>query len=82
MADLVTKMVASYIKQKDITIKEISRYTAISNNILQRSLIELTRPLRANEFLAICAFLEINPSDLKRNILTQQIIDGELKKIE
>jgi DNA-binding Xre family transcriptional regulator len=38
--------------------------------------------MRPEYALAICAFLEINPSDLKRDILPQQITDGELKKIE
>jgi hypothetical protein len=60
-------MVADYIKQTDIPIKVISRCTDISNNILNRSLNELARPLRANEFLAICAFLGKNPNDFKRD---------------
>ena len=80
MIDSTTKMVATYIRQQDIPIKELSQNTAISTNILNKSLTELIRPLRANEFLAICAFLEKNPSDFKRNLFPQQITGGELKK--
>jgi DNA-binding Xre family transcriptional regulator len=80
MIDSTTKIVADYIQQKDIPINEISKNTAISKNNLHKSLIKLIRPLRANEFLAICAFLEKNPSDFKRNLFSQQIPEGELKK--
>jgi DNA-binding Xre family transcriptional regulator len=67
MIDFATKAVADYIKQKDIQIKALSRSTDISDNILNRSLNKLARPLRANEFLAICVFLKKNPSDFKRD---------------
>jgi DNA-binding Xre family transcriptional regulator len=66
MIDFATRMVANYIKQKDISIKVISRCTNISNNILHRSLNKLVRPLRANEFLEICEFLKKNPNDFKK----------------
>jgi DNA-binding Xre family transcriptional regulator len=65
MIDSTTKKVADYIRMEDITIKEISKNTAISNNNLHKSLTELIRPLRANEFLAICSFLKKNPNDFK-----------------
>ena len=66
MVDFATRMVANYIKQKDISIKVISGCTNISNNILRRSLDKLVRPLRADEFLAICDFLKKNPNDFKK----------------
>ena len=65
MIDSTSKMVADYIRQKDIPISKISQNTAISNNNLHKSLTELIRPLRANEFLAICAFLKKNPNVFK-----------------
>ena len=79
MMTFITKTLASYIKQKGIPIKELSISTDISDYVLHRSLKKLVRPLRANEFLAICAFLEMNPNDFKRDIFPQQIGD-ELKK--
>ena len=66
MMTSITKTLADYIKQKDIPIKELSRCTNISNNILHKSLNKLVRPLRANEFLAICDFLNKNPNDFKK----------------
>ena len=80
MLTFTTKMVANYIKQKGIPIKELSRNTDISEYTLDRSLNKLVRPLRANEFLAICAFLEKNPNDFKRGIFPQYITGDELKK--
>lgn len=71
MQTFTTEMVANYIKQKGIPIKELSRNTDISEYTLDRSLNKLVRPLRANEFLAICAFLEKNPNDFKRDIFPQ-----------
>lgn len=75
MLDCATLMLADYIKQKDISIKVISGCTNISNNVLNKSLNELARPLRANEFLAICDFLKKNPRDFQRNIFRQQIAE-------
>ena len=80
MITFTTKTVANYIKQKGIPIKELSRSTDISDYILYRSLYKMVRPLRANEFLAICAFLEKNPDDFKKDILPRQVAGGELKK--
>lgn len=68
MQNFTTEMVANYIKQKGIPIKELSRNTDISEYALDRSLNKLVRPLRTSEFLAICAFLEKNPNDFKRDI--------------
>jgi len=71
MLTFTTEMVANYIKQKGIPIKELSRCTNISNNILRKSLDKLVRPLRANEFLTICDFLKKSPNDFKRDIFPQ-----------
>ena len=68
MIDIVTKAVADYIKGEEISIDELSKNTDISGDSLSNSLIKLTRPLKANEFLAICAFLEKDPNDFKRNV--------------
>ena len=73
MIDSTTKKVADYIRQKDIPINEISKNTAISKNNLHKSLTELIRPLRTNEFLAICDFLKKNPSDFKKDILLNSL---------
>lgn len=70
MADLATKMLADYIKQTAIPLQEISEHTDISTSALRRSLTELARPLRANEFLAICDFLKKNPADFKKRRTT------------
>jgi lambda repressor-like predicted transcriptional regulator len=51
MTTFTTKIIANYIKQKGISIKELSRSNDISDYILDRSLNKLVRPLRANEFL-------------------------------
>jgi hypothetical protein len=67
MIDFATKAIADYIKQEGIQIKVISQKTNISDNILDMSLNNLVRPLRANEFLAICAFLDKNPIAFKRD---------------
>lgn len=71
MVDFATKMIARYIKEKDISIDVISRSTDISRNILHCSLIEMGRPLRTSEFLAICDFFNMNPSDFKDVSLEQ-----------
>ncbi|WP_353852929.1 helix-turn-helix transcriptional regulator [Dehalobacter restrictus] len=67
MLTFTTEMVANYIKQKGIPIKELSRNTGISEYTLDRSLNKLVRPLRTNEFLTICAFLDKNPNDFKKD---------------
>ena len=69
MIDFATQLLADYIKQEDIPIKVISEHTNISRNILHKSLDELLRPLRANEFLAICDFLKKTPNDFKKDVI-------------
>lgn len=57
-------IIAQYIKDKNISIDEISKCTNISKNILKRSLCDLSRPLRANEFLDICAYIQLDTQDI------------------
>ena len=62
--DIATKKLADYIKEKGIAITEISSTTKIPYIALWSSLSPSgTRDLRADEFLAVCLFLEKNPMD-------------------
>jgi len=62
---IVTKNVSNYVKSKGINLSLMSRKTNIPYGVLIASLGEnpRDRELRADEFLAICGFLEINPLD-------------------
>lgn len=61
----VTQNVSNYVKSKGINLSLMSRETNIPYGVLIASLGEnqRNRALRADEFLAICGFLEINPID-------------------
>ncbi|KAF5039996.1 hypothetical protein DSECCO2_538060 [anaerobic digester metagenome] len=52
------------IKKRGISIKAISKETGIPYSSLQPSL-KGRRPLRADEFFAVCDFLKVNPADFK-----------------
>lgn len=57
--DIATKKLADYIKEKGIAITAISSTTKIPYSALWSSLSPSgTRDLRADEFLAVCLFLE------------------------
>lgn len=57
-----TKALAAYIKEKGISIKAIADVTELSEGVLYPSLGSgRGRELRADEFLAICVFLEVDP---------------------
>jgi len=56
---------AEYIKEKGILVSVISRATGITQNTLYAS-FSGKRELRADEYLAICAFLEKDPLDFKQ----------------
>ncbi len=62
---MYTKAVANYIKSKGISVKTISERTGISYSVLYDSLCSKTRnrDLRADEFMAVCNFLEKDPRD-------------------
>lgn len=60
---IVTKNVALYVKEKGINISKMARDTKVSYAALYTSLCdeERERALRADELLAVCDFLEIEP---------------------
>ena len=61
--DRATTRVAEYVDKFGIKISSISRGTGVPNGILRRSLSAKERDLRADEFLAVCCFLEKSPFD-------------------
>ena len=58
--DACTKAVAQYIEEKCMSISAISQKTGIPRGILYRC-FDGRRKLRADEFMKICEFLEIDP---------------------
>ena len=60
----ITKAVSDYIKHKGITVTAISNATGIPYGALLPS-ISGKRKLRADEFLTICDFLEIEPESFR-----------------
>lgn len=61
--DRATNCVAEYVDKLGIKISSISRGTGVPDGILRRSLSSKERDLRADEFLAICSFLDKSPFD-------------------
>lgn len=60
--DGVTLAVAKYVRNKGIAISTISEKTGISCGVLYPSLrVEPARRLRADEFMSICSFLDVDP---------------------
>lgn len=60
--DSVTQSVSQYIREKGISISTISQKTGITGGVLYPSLREKpTRRLRADEFMSICLFLDVDP---------------------
>ena len=74
MTGFITGQLSNYIREKGIKISVIARETGLSDGILRRCLSQNERDLRADEFLKICDFLNIDPRQLKndtdRNTLT------------
>lgn len=72
-----TKKMASYIKAKGVSIKAIAAATKLSTGVLYPSLqvrsARRTRPLRVDEFLAICAFLEVDPLEFKTEVPKEKV---------
>lgn len=58
--DRSTQLLAKYIKDKGVSVATISRETGIPYGSLHFS-VARERSLKADEFLAICGFLEIDP---------------------
>lgn len=65
---LVTRNVAMYVEEKGINISKMARDTKISYAALYTSLCdkERDRPLRADELLSICDFLDIDPRNFSQ----------------
>lgn len=64
--DVSTKEISTYITNKGINLKNLSRHTGIPYDSLYASLgnPRRSRPLRGDELLKICSFLEISPLSL------------------
>lgn len=58
--DIATKKLMEYATKKGVTIAAISKNTKISPGALYPS-SSGKRPLRADEFLAVCDFLGVDP---------------------
>jgi lambda repressor-like predicted transcriptional regulator len=56
-----TNALADYLKEKGIAITVVSEGTGLGYNELYRSLGKRDRPIRGDELLIVCAFLEIDP---------------------
>lgn len=63
----VTKNIAQYIKDMDISLSELSRKTGVAYASLYASLGERGRELQADELTYICFALHINPMDFAEN---------------
>ena len=57
-----TQLLSDYIRGRGFSQKAISNATGIPTSILYPSLARtVRRPLRADEFLAICIYLQVDP---------------------
>lgn len=57
-----TELLSKYIKERGFSLKAISNATGLAPGILYPSLgTNVRRPLRADEFLSICAYLQVDP---------------------
>jgi len=57
-----TELMSKYISERGFSIKAISNATGLAPGILYPSLgANARRPLRADEFLSICVFLQVEP---------------------
>ena len=61
--DQATKRLAQYVKRRGINIAMISAGTNIAAGDLYPSFSGI-RPMRADEFLAVCGYLGIDPMQL------------------
>lgn len=60
----VTENVRNYIQEKGINISNLANKTGLNYDGIVASIGNMpkrNRPLRAEEFLAICMFLEVDP---------------------
>lgn len=57
-----TELLSQYIRDRGFSLKAISNATGLPPGVLYPSLGKTTRRvLRADEFLAVCAFLQVEP---------------------
>ena len=57
-----TELLSKYIRERGFSLKAISNATGLAPGILYPSLgSNVRRPLRADEFLSICVFLQVEP---------------------
>ena len=57
-----TELLSMYIKERGFSLKAISNATGLSPGTLYPSLgTNVRRPLRADEFLSICVYLQVDP---------------------
>ncbi len=60
--DNVTLAVAKYFKERGILVSTAAEKTGITGSILYKSIQDNpTRRLRADEFMKLCAFLDVDP---------------------
>lgn len=62
--DIATQKLAQYVKQRGIKISAISAGSGIGANAIYPSLSG-NRPMRADEFLAVCNYLAVDPMEFK-----------------
>lgn len=62
--DRTTAALSNYIKRKGISVAAIIAGTGLRPGVLYPSLSG-SRPLRADEFLEVCRFVEIDPMALR-----------------
>lgn len=62
--DTATQKLVDYVKNRGVSISAISAGTGISRHKIYPS-FSGERPLRADEFLAVCSFLRMNPMDFR-----------------
>jgi hypothetical protein len=78
MTDYSTKAVAHYVKNKGIQIKVLAKGTGISVNVLYRALNDEARSLRADEFLAVCGFIEKDPIEFMKKKEKSELIELQI----
>ena len=59
----VTKQLAEYLKNNQISTKQVAEHTGISE---EKLLTDTTKTLNATEFLELCAYLNIQPEEINK----------------
>ena len=66
MTDIATKKLSQYVKRRGIKISAISAETGVGANAIYPSLSG-ARAMRADEFLAVCGYLGVDPMKFKKD---------------